>query len=140
MTTTITRLLSLNLLRTLFFSGILTFISCQIIQSRHTQSFEGKQGDFIETIALIIWTLLLAISALTIYLNLFKTVRTRFTLSFLSFFFTPLLLTFLVWFSNQESTEWITFFLSTLLFFVTHAFFYIRFIQLNKKRLPTTKA
>lgn len=132
MTKSLSKFLSLNLLNTFLISGLFTIIGCQILQSNNTRSLEGNQGDFLETIGAVFWTLLLTISALTIYLNLIKEVRKTTVLSFLAFFFLPIVLTFIVWFLDSVTTGWETFFVSTIIFLVTHTYFYITFLRREK--------
>lgn len=139
MTKSLSKFLSLNLLNTFLISGLFTIISCQIIQSNNTKSLEGNQGDFLETIGAVFWTLFLTISALTIYLNLIKEVRKTTVLNFLAFFFLPLVLTFLFWLLDTGTTGWTTLFVSTIIFLVTHAFFYMKFLRREKSSLTQSK-
>jgi hypothetical protein len=95
------------------------------------QSMEGKQGDFIERIALLFWTLVLTLSALTIYFNRIKLVREHGVLRFLSFFLLPVFLPALFWLSSEGKTGWSTFFAASIIFLLTHAFFYVMFLKHN---------
>ena len=51
MTPNISKVLSGILLKTFLISSVLIFLSYQIINSRHSQSLESKQSDFIDAIA-----------------------------------------------------------------------------------------
>ena len=62
----IARRLSKNLLLTFVISCVLTFFAIQIFYSKEAGSLEGNQGIFIMTLASMFWTLILAVSSLTI--------------------------------------------------------------------------
>ena len=132
MTPNITKVLSGILLKTFLISSLLTFFAYQIINARHSQSLESKQGDFIDAIAGVFWTLVLTICTLTIYFNLIDRVRDRPMLCFLSFFFLPLLVTFIFWSTGDKNSHWLTSYVNTLIFILTLSFFFILFIRQKK--------
>ena len=122
------RYLSVILLKTFGISSLLTIVAYQIINDRYNYTLEQKQGNFIELLAGIFWILGLTISTLTIYLNLIDRIKTSFILCSLSFYFMPLLMSGLVWSFGDHSGEWISFYVSTLIFLGTLTFFYIKFL------------
>lgn len=127
MTPNISKVLSGILLKTFLISSVLTFLSYQIINSRHSQSLESKQSDFIDAIAGVFWTSILTICTLTIYFNVFDRVRNRPILCFLSFFFLPTLVTFIFWSTGDRNSNWLTFYVNTGIFLLTLLFFFILF-------------
>ena len=129
MTPNISKVLSGILLKTFLISSLLTFLAYQIINSRHSQSLESKQGGFIEALAGIFWTLVLTICTLTVYFNLIEKVRNRPIFSFLSFFFLPILVSFIFWAAGDRNSEWLTFYVNTIIFISTLCFFYILFVR-----------
>ena len=129
MTQNISKVLSGILLKTFLISSVLTFLADQIINSRHSQSLESKQGDFIETIAGVIWTLVLTICTLTIYFNLLDRVRNSPILCFHSFFFFPTLVTFIFWSTGDRNSTWFTFYINTGIFILTLLYFFILFVR-----------
>ena len=129
MTPNISKVLSGILLKTFLISSLLTFLAYQIINSRDSQSLESKQGDFIEAIAGVFWTLVLTICSLTIYFNLIDPVRNRPILCFLSFFFLPTLVTFIFWSTGDRNSDWLTFYVNTGIFILTLSFFFILFVR-----------
>ena len=133
MTPNISKVLSGILLKTFLISSVLTFLAYQIINSRHSQSLESKQGNFIEAIAGFFWTLVL-----TIYFNLFNRVRNRPILCFLSFFFLPILVTFIFWSTGDRNSDWLTFYVNTGIFILTLLFFFILFVR--QKTVSSTTA
>jgi len=138
MTPNISKVLSGILLKTFLISSVLTFLAYQIINSRHSQSLESKQGNFIEAIAGVFWTLVLTICTLTIYFNLFSRVRNRPILCFLSFFFLPILVTFIFWSTGDRNSDWLTFYVNTGIFILTLLFFFILFVR--QKTVSSTTA
>ena len=127
MTPNISKVLSGILLKTFLISSVLTFIAYQIINSRHSQSLESKQGDFIEAIAGVFWISILTICTLTVYFNIFDRVRNRPILCFLSFFFLPTLVTFIFWSTGDRNSNWLTYYVNTGIFILTLLFFFILF-------------
>lgn len=127
MTPNISKVLPGILLKTFLISSVLTFLSYQIINSRHSQSLESKQSDFIDAIAGVFWTSILTICTLTIYFNVFDKVRNRPILCFLSFFFLPTLVTFIFWSTGDRNSNWLTFYVNTGIFLLTLLFFFILF-------------
>lgn len=125
----ISKVLSVILLKTFLVSCVLTFIAGQIVNSEHSQSLESKQGDFIEALAGIFLTLVLTISTLTVYFNLIERVRNKPILSFLSFFFLPTFVTLVFWSTGDKDSEWLTFYVNTIIFMLTLCFFYISFVR-----------
>ena len=139
MTKNISKVLSVILLKTFFISSLLTFLAYQIINSGHNQSLESKQGDFIEAIAGVFWTLVLTICSLTVYFNLIERIRNKPILCFLSFFFLPVLVTFIFWSSGDRNSEWLAFYVNTIIFILTLCFFYISFVRQKTVSSTTTK-
>ena len=139
MTKNISKVLSGILLKTFFISSLLTFLAYQIIDSGHNQSLESKQGDFIEAIAGVFWTLVLTICSLTVYFNLIERIRNKPILCFLSFFFLPVLVTFIFWSSGDRNSEWLAFYVNTIIFILTLCFFYISFVRQKTVSSTTTK-
>ncbi|HNJ27640.1 MAG TPA: hypothetical protein PLQ40_01725 [Ferruginibacter sp.] len=139
MTKNISKVLSGILLKTFFISSLLTFLAYQIINSGHNQSLESKQGDFIEAIAGVFWTLVLTICSLTVYFNLIERIRNKPILCFLSFFFLPVLVTFIFWSSGDRNSEWLAFYVNTIIFILTLCFFYISFVRQKTVSSTTTK-
>jgi cytochrome bd-type quinol oxidase subunit 2 len=135
----ISKVLSGILLKTFFLSSLLTVLAYQIIYSRQYQSFESKQGNFIETIGGVFWTLVLTICSLTIFLNLNEKVRNRPILCILSFFFLPTLVTFIIWTIGDRNSEWLTFFINTFIYFLTLSFFYIFFVRQKSSSSTSSK-
>ena len=127
MTPNISKVLSGILLKTFLISSVLTFLSYQIINSRHSQSLESKQSDLIDAIAGVFWTSILTICTLTIYFNVFDRVRNRPIFCFLSFFFLPTLVTFMFWSTGDRNSNWLTFYVNTGIFLLTLLFFFILF-------------
>jgi hypothetical protein len=123
---TLSKIIAQNLMLTWLISAALTFIICQIFNS-DIISFEKTQGDRIETVVLIVWTMVLTITAFTAFLNRIRTVRDNILLSLLSFFLLPLLTTFLCWFTNRHGTGWTLFFVTTGVFIMTHSLFFRKF-------------
>ena len=129
----ISKYLRRNLLTTCLISTALTFVICQIFNS-DVITLEKTQGDAIEATVLIVWTIVLTITAATVFFNRIKAVRDNIVLCTLSFFLLPLLSTFLCWFSNRQGTGWTLFFISTAIFFLTHFIFYIKFVRRMKAK------
>jgi hypothetical protein len=124
-----TRYLSFSLLKTFGISSLLTFIACQLINAKYNYTFEQKQGNFIDTLGSIFWMFILTISTLTVYLNLFDRIQNSILLCFLSFFFMPLLISILASSFGDNGSESLSFYVSTIIFLSTLAFFYIKFLR-----------
>ena len=122
------RYLSLILLKTFSISSLLTFIACQLINAKYNYTLEQKQGNFIDTLGSIFWMLILTISALTVYLNLVDRIKNSVLLCFLSFFFMPFLISILASSFGDNGSESLSFYVSTIIFLSTLAFFYIKFL------------
>ncbi len=125
----ITKRLSKYLLLTFFVSSFLTFFAIQIYCSKEAGSLEGNQGIFIMVLAGIFWTLILTISALTVFFNVNDRIRHNKLYSVLTFFFIPVLLAIIVCISSDFKEMWQSFFIMTVPFFVTHFYFYYKFIN-----------
>lgn len=136
MNTKISRYLFLSLLKTFVICSVLTLVGYQIINAKYNYTLEQKQGNFIEAIAGVFWTLVLTLSTITVYLNLIKPIRRTPILCFLSFFLLPLLITIFFWYLGDHNGEWLSFYVNTFLFFCTLAFFYIKFNFSDKNVEP----
>ena len=100
-------------------------------------SLEGRQADFIQAIAGIFWILVLTISSLPIYFNLKSIVRQKRILSFISFFFLPILVTIIFWLTGDKDAEWLSFYIATSYFLSAQFISYLLFIRRNKSLLRT---
>jgi len=123
----ITNRLSKYLLLTFLVSSFLTFLAIQIYYSKEAGSLEGNQGIFIMVLAGIFWTLILTLSSLTVFFNINDKVRHNKFYSALTFFFSPFLLTTIVFITSDSKDMWQSFFIMTVSFFVTHFYFYYKF-------------
>ena len=129
MTKGISKLLFFNLLKTFLISSFLVFAFYLAQQTSQTETFEGKQGDFIEALAGIFWILCLTISALTIYLNLIKPIRENKIFCLLSFLALPVMVTLAVLFWDGNMGTWDSFYVYTIIFFLIHTFFFLQFLK-----------
>jgi len=131
------KILSNHLVLTFFTSSLCTFITYSILSSRDKSSLEGRQADFIQAIAGIFWILVLTISSLPIYFNLKSIVRQKRILSFISFFFLPILVTIIFWLTGDKDAEWLSFYIATSYFLSVQFISYLLFIRRNKSLLRT---
>lgn len=130
----ISKFLSISLFKTFAISVLLTMLVYQVLNSKYTNTFEKKQGDFIESIAGVFWILVLTICSLTVYFNNLEAVRNSPIFCILSFFLLPVAASFLFWYFNNSNGEWTSFFVSTIIFLLTLFFFYYRFTKLYSQR------
>ncbi len=93
MTKHLFRTLTVNMMLALVSSSFVSFFMYRAVTSRDANSLEGRQATFLQAVAGVVWIVILTISALTVYLNLIKKVRQHQVVSFLTFFFAPVLLT-----------------------------------------------
>jgi len=131
------KILSNHLVLTFFTSSLCTFITYSILSSRDKSGLEGRQADFIQAIAGIFWILVLTISSLPIYFNLKSIVRQKRILSFISFFFLPILVTIIFWLTGDKDAEWLSFYIATSYFLSVQFISYLLFIRRNKSLLRT---
>jgi hypothetical protein len=110
-------------------SSILTFLAIQIYYSKDAGSLEGNQGIFIMILAGIFWTLVLTLCSLTVFFNINDKVRHNRLYSILTFFFAPFLLSTIVFIKSDFQDMWQSFFIMTISFFLTHFYFYYKFIN-----------
>ena len=110
-------------------SSFLTFLAIQIFYSKESGSLEGNQGIFIMILAVLIWTLILTLSSLTVFLNLYDKVRHSKLYCTLTFFFIPLLVTTVVYVTGEFKNMWQSFLIMTVSFFMTHFYFYYKFTR-----------
>lgn len=131
-THSVSKYLSYNLLKTFAITCVLNFIAFQI-SNKGYRTFEQKQGDALDVFFSVFWTIVLVISAFTVYFNLTKRVRDAPLLCFLSFFFMPVFVSIVTFCIADQDSQWILFFINTSIFLLVHAFFYIQFLALLKK-------
>lgn len=132
MSKSISRVLSGILLKTFLISSLLSLLTYQLLNSGNKQSFESKQGDFIESIAGIFLILILTICSLPVYFNQIDKVRKNLILRFLSFFFFPIVAILLFWLLGDHNSEWLSFYVSTGIFLLTLLTFYVLFSKQNQ--------
>lgn len=130
----ITRFLSISLFKIFAISCLLTMLAYQILNSKYNHTLEQKQGDFIESIAGVIWTLVLTICSLTVYFNNIEAVRSKPKLCILSFFLSPITVSFIFWYLGNQNGQWLSFYITTIIFLLTLTFYYCRFIILYNKK------
>jgi hypothetical protein len=128
MKTNYPRYFSFLLLKTFAISSTLSIVISKIISSRHGSSFEQKQGDFIESMSLIVWLFVLTLSSIPIYLNQIVKIRSSVTTITLSFFLLPLCVSLLVFDTGNRNSEWLSFFISTAIFIIVLLFFFVKFL------------
>ncbi|MFT3935302.1 MAG: hypothetical protein QM726_16875 [Chitinophagaceae bacterium] len=129
MTKNANKFFGIALLLTFLVSNVLTMLALQVMQRGDGTGLEAKQGDFIELLMLVLWTLLLTISSLTIVLNLIKSFRDNFILNFLSFYLGPTLVTLITYFSSQNKNGWLSIFVSSIIFLLVLTFFFVKFLR-----------
>jgi hypothetical protein len=122
----INKYLTYILLKSFFISFFLFLLLNAIFVNGRNRVFEEKQGDFIESMAVAIWLFALTLSSLTVYFNKFKLVRNKSFFRLLSFFLSPLILSLCTWIFGSKNGEWLSFYLSTALFFVILVFYYFK--------------
>lgn len=132
MTKSLAKFLSFILIKTFLIASVVTILTSTIINSIQSRGMEAKQADFIGTVATLFWILALTLSALTVYLNLKKSIRDTPLFSFLSFFLLPTLAVIAVFISGDRNAKWILFYISTVIFLLTQTFFYILFVRQNR--------
>jgi hypothetical protein len=129
MTKNISNYLFSNLLKTFAISSLLTLIILQLINPRERLHGFDKYSRDVEMVALVIWTIVLAISSSSIFLNNYASIRKSPVWSFISFFLLPVILPFMFWILNKSKAgnDWIGFFISNAIFIVIHFYFYLKF-------------
>jgi hypothetical protein len=131
----IAKRLSKGLLFTFLISSVLTFFAIQIYHSKDAGSLEGNQGIFIMILASIFWNLILTISSLTIFLNLYDSIRHKLWISILTYFLLPILVTTLFFITSDFQEMWDSFFIITGLYFLTQTYCFIKFRQTDSAEI-----
>lgn len=130
MRSVIAKQLTKNLFLTFLISSVLTFLGLNTFDADTRGSLEGNQVVFITIVVSICWMLILTLGSLTVYLNLYATIRSNHVYCMLTFFLLPVLL-ILMMFSMSGSNDLGWFAITNGAFVITHVFFYMRFRKSN---------
>ena len=130
----ISKFLTVSLLKIFAISCLLTMLAYQILNSKYNKTLEQKQGNFIESMTGVFWTLALTICSLTVYFNNIEVVRNKPILCILSFFLLPVTISFVFWYLGNQNGQWLSFYVSTIIFLLTLSFFYYKFTVLYSNK------
>lgn len=135
----IAKRLTKNLFLTFLISSVLTFLGVNVFYADTKGSLEGNQVVFIIVIASICWTLILTLCSLTVYLNLYASIRGSRIYSMLTFFLLPLSLILVMFSLNGFDDMWKSFAITSGTFVITHLFFYMRFLKGSYDSIKNTE-
>ena len=113
--------IALHISKTFLVSTSIIVVAFIVNSSKNPQSLEIKQALFLEHIACFFLIILLTISSFPSFLGQHQMVKKNAFLHFLSFFLLPIILTMILFISNSQSSEQLSFFLTIGVFFLIHS-------------------
>ena len=131
----INKYLRKNLFLALPINMVTTFIFVEIVYNNKSNRLEGNQAILLVGLGAAFWAFILTSCSATILFNSYASIRKNTIYSFLSFYFIPIIAVIIMGINIGKGEMLTVFFVACLPFFITQAYFFLKFRKALEKLL-----